>query len=343
MLWLIGGWYSRQDLFPEINLLTSVGLLLVGTLAGAWAAVKNYPHARVMILCFLPFVLWVVFLIVIRYDDEISMDAWQRQRVMMVTSIAHMFALWMLTFSKDARLQAAKVKLESEVASLHSEMSNQSLFLSLFTHEMNRPLRRLMALIRHNDDDPSSVLPLRSQLHAIGTEMNGVMETCLDRIRQASSQTLRRQRTDVRRLFESIINHYRQSSLQNLLTSELKDLPARFDCDPKLVAILLSNLLENAVRHAPEGSVIHVVATSIDPETIELRVADEGPGIPEDAQGSIFDRYVQLDPMTAQQQGGMGLGLFIVRRIAELHGGTVVCKSEVGVGTQFVVRLRGRN
>ena len=340
MLWLLVTRIVRSDLFPEINLLTGVGLLVAGTLAGIWAAYRNYPHARVMILCFLPFVLWIVFLILMRYSDAVGMDAWQRQRIMMITSIAHMFALWLLAFSKDARLQAAKRRLESEVTLLQNEMAQQSWFLSVLTHEMNRPIQRLVEIVRRSDNDTSPVATLRPTLHAIGTEMNGVMETCLDRIRQASSQTLQRQSTDVGRLAESIVNHFRQANPQRLITSEVQGLPAWFDCDSKLVAILLSNLLENAIRHSPEGGSIHIMGQRIDPATIELRVADEGPGIPDEARGRIFDRYVQLNPDATGAPTGMGLGLFIVRRIAELHGGDVSCISELGVGSQFVVRLK---
>lgn len=212
MLWLVFFWCFRRPLFPEVNLLTGVGLLLVGTLAGGWGAVKNYPHARVMILCFLPFVLWIVFLVMTRYSDDISIGAWERQRVMMVTSIAHMFALWLLTFSKDARLHAAKLKLEGELAFLQSEMSNQSLFLGLLTHEMSRPLSRLTTLVDKPDEAMSVRTSFRSCLHDIGTEMNEIMETCLDRMRQASSQTLNRKSTDIRLLVQSIVSHYRQAS-----------------------------------------------------------------------------------------------------------------------------------
>ena len=76
---------------------------------------------------------------------------------------------------------------------------------------------------------------------------------------------------------------------------------------------------------------------------IELRVTDEGPGIPEEARERIFDRYTQLSSTLMEDQGGMGLGLFIVRRIAELHGGSVVCESEPDIGSEFVVRLSARS
>lgn len=322
--------------FMEINLLTTVGLLLIATLVALWASWKNYPHARVMTLCFLPFILWVLFLTFIRYLDAVTVDIWVRQRVLMMTSIVHMFALWLLVFNKDARLREEKQALQNELSAAQNEMQNQSLFMSLLTHEMNRPLQRLLRLVRADIEDNVS---LRRQLHGLGLEMNGVLETCSDRIQQALSTVIHREPTDIRRLAESIIRHYQQRSPQHIFGADLDALPDSFDCDPKLIAILLSNLMENATRHAPIGSTIHVSGHSRGQHGVELRVEDEGPGIPQAALRTIFDRYVQLETPLAQEQKGMGLGLFIVRRIAELHGGSVVCASEPGVGTQFIVKL----
>lgn len=105
-----------------------------------------------------------------------------------------------------------------------------------------------------------------------------------------------------------------------------------------LAGILLSKLLEKAARHAPEGGVIWVTGRRTADDAVEIAIMDEGPGIPAAEQARIFERYTQGDAAATRKQG-MGLGLFIVRRIAEMHGGTAVCESEPGEGSTFRVTL----
>jgi signal transduction histidine kinase len=97
--------------------------------------------------------------------------------------------------------------------------------------------------------------------------------------------------------------------------------------------------VDNAIRHSPEGGAIWITGHALDSDAIELSVTDEGPGIPEAFQDRIFDRYYQLE-QGVTKKAGMGLGLFIVKRIAEMHGGEVMCESEPGEGATFRVTLR---
>jgi len=101
---------------------------------------------------------------------------------------------------------------------------------------------------------------------------------------------------------------------------------------------LALNLLENAVRHTPPGTHIHAT-TSADDEYATLVVEDDGPGIPDELRGTLFDRFVR-----GGRDGGRGsgLGLAIVRAVAESHEGTVTLERPVisdGTGTRFVIRI----
>jgi len=95
------------------------------------------------------------------------------------------------------------------------------------------------------------------------------------------------------------------------------------------------NLLENAVSHTPAGT--HVTALAgADGERAELRVQDDGPGVPPDIEGHIFDRFVRG---AGDGGGGTGLGLAIVQAVARAHGGSVALERPEGGGACFVVRL----
>ena len=100
----------------------------------------------------------------------------------------------------------------------------------------------------------------------------------------------------------------------------------------------VANLLENAVRLAPEGSRIRL-ATGGEGNQAWIAVADEGPGIAPEDQPHVFDRFWRADKGRSRADGGTGLGLAIVRQIAEGHGGQIRLRSKVGVGSSFVIWL----
>jgi two-component system, OmpR family, sensor kinase len=104
---------------------------------------------------------------------------------------------------------------------------------------------------------------------------------------------------------------------------------------------LVLNLIENSLRHTPDGTSVDVSMETTDSEVV-LRVADDGPGIPEDLRARIFDRFVRGagDTYGGARRGGSGLGLAIVKAVAESHEGTVELAAEGDrPGTSFVVRL----
>jgi two-component system, OmpR family, sensor kinase len=98
---------------------------------------------------------------------------------------------------------------------------------------------------------------------------------------------------------------------------------------------LALNLMENAIKHTPEGTRIHASVARRDGRVL-LRVEDDGPGIPPELQGKVFERFVRG---TGDRGGSFGLGLSIVRAVAESHGGEVTLRSSAGEGTAFEVAL----
>ncbi|TKK86433.1 DUF4173 domain-containing protein [Herbidospora galbida] len=107
--------------------------------------------------------------------------------------------------------------------------------------------------------------------------------------------------------------------------------------DPALLAQVLANLLDNAVRHSPPGGTVTLTSRASADGTLEIEVADEGPGIPPADRQRVFERFSRLDAGRAADAGGAGLGLAIAKEIAELHGGTVAVAD--GAGCHMVVTL----
>lgn len=108
--------------------------------------------------------------------------------------------------------------------------------------------------------------------------------------------------------------------------------------DKQKMILVLQNILENAVKYTPENGKIEVKVTNkID--NLEISVKDNGVGIPKKDQEKLFSKFFRATNAMRLQAEGSGLGLFIVKNIVEKHGGTIVCKSEEGRGTEFVFTL----
>ena len=115
------------------------------------------------------------------------------------------------------------------------------------------------------------------------------------------------------------------------------DLPAlMIESDPDMTKQVWLNLIDNAVKYSEAGSTIHITGELI-ASSICVRIRDEGIGIPADKQAHIFERFYQCDE--SHQEKGHGLGLSIVKRILELLGGQIDCRSQLGKGTEMVVAL----
>ncbi|WP_445613459.1 sensor histidine kinase [Geobacillus sp. YF-1] len=108
--------------------------------------------------------------------------------------------------------------------------------------------------------------------------------------------------------------------------------------DPDKLTQLLYILLDNAIKYTPEGGEV-TLSIRTEPKQFILSVKDTGIGIPPEDIGRIFDRFYRVDKARSRQQGGHGLGLSIAKWIVDTHGGTIHVDSQLGQGTEFIVRL----
>ena len=112
--------------------------------------------------------------------------------------------------------------------------------------------------------------------------------------------------------------------------------------DRQKVKQIVLNLLSNALKFTPAGSVTMTASYDGRLRQVAIAVKDTGVGIPEDDQVKVFEDFRQLDSSPARGYGGTGLGLSICRRLSQMLGGTIELQSEVGKGSIFTLRLPGR-
>jgi CheY-like chemotaxis protein len=128
-------------------------------------------------------------------------------------------------------------------------------------------------------------------------------------------------------------------SRAHVLTLSLPQRPLCLDADPARLAQVFANLLSNAAKYTPPGGSLWLTAEPIEGE-VTIRVRDNGVGIPRDLLPHVFDLFVQADVSLERARGGLGVGLTIVRRLVEMHGGRVDAHSAgAGQGSEFIVHL----
>ncbi len=146
--------------------------------------------------------------------------------------------------------------------------------------------------------------------------------------------------TDINQMLSALSKSYSKqaasSGLQFTFDGEA-DLPL-VNVDSAEIERAVSYLLDNALSYTPAGGNIHL-STLSSGDVIQIQVRDNGPGIPKDAQASIYDFFYRADPARSTESGGIGMGLSLVKMVAEAHGGSIEVTSEVGAGSTFTLTL----
>jgi signal transduction histidine kinase len=221
----------------------------------------------------------------------------------------------------------------------------QKNFLDAVTHELHTPLASLRLYVDtlrgHRLDEAK-----RAEFLGIMAEDLERLQRTIDQILSAANTESRRshrQRVDLAHLLEECAAETRER--HDLSPDELVlEIPrgARVRGDAEQLRVAFRNLLENAVRYAGERVRVDVRVRALTPRRLEIEVADQGVGIPEHAQTTIFGRFQRLSHGAVRSTRGLGLGLFIVRNVVRAHRGSVRAESEgEGKGSRFLVVLPG--
>ncbi len=169
--------------------------------------------------------------------------------------------------------------------------------------------------------------------------LSAILDRFLRQDRLTTLERIERMPVDLHALISRAVAEVQRQSEDHLLSFQSPTGSLWITGDPDLLRVLLLNLLENAARYSPDGGAIQVWASAGDGQ-VTIEVSDEGVGIPAEARERIFERYYRTSQV--KEAIGAGLGLYIVRSIARLHGGEVTCDSTLGEGSTFRVRLPGK-
>lgn len=218
-------------------------------------------------------------------------------------------------------------------------------FLATLAHELRNPLAPISnaaRILQLSDSQDEYVRTASDMMERQVGQMVRLVDDLLDvsRISRGTIQ-LRLGHIEV----SSIVQHVVEAAADAceakklVLTVTLSPTPLYVDADPTRLAQIVGNLLNNAVKFSNEGGAIWL-STSSEADEVLIRLRDNGIGIAEAQLSRIFDMFGQVDTSLERPQSGLGIGLTLVRRLVEMHGGTInVASAGLGTGSDFVVRL----
>ncbi len=218
-------------------------------------------------------------------------------------------------------------------------------FLAMLAHELRNPLapiRNAAQLLNVHSAGKPEIEWARAVIERQTKHLAGLVDGLLDVSRMVSGQiALQKKPVDLAEVVHDAVETSRPliRLRKHHLTVQLPEQSVLLEADPTRLSQVISNLLNNAAKYTEEGGQIRLDA-AVDNGVVTLRVRDTGLGIDPELLPHIFDLFTQAERTPDRSEGGLGIGLTLVKRLVELHGGTVEALSEgLGSGAEFIARL----
>lgn len=216
-------------------------------------------------------------------------------------------------------------------------------FLGNVSHELKTPVGGIALLaeaVLDAADDPVAVRRFATRMGIEATRLTQLVKEVVDLSRlQAAEVLIDPELVDIEAVVDEALDNVR-------VAASAKDIALADKCgedlyvlgDRGLLVTAVRNLVGNAISYSPDGTKVGVGARLVG-DQIEITVTDQGPGIPQEEQGRIFERFYRIDEARSRATGGTGLGLSIVKHVCANHGGDVTVWSDEGQGSTFTIRL----
>jgi two-component system cell cycle sensor histidine kinase PleC len=244
---------------------------------------------------------------------------------------------------EETRDEALKKRFEAEAAN-----ASKTAFLANMSHELRTPLNAILGfseIIAQECFGPVGSERYRDyagDIHASGAHLLSLINDLLDVAKiEAGRMDLAAKVLDAARTFDVALKLVGSKAREKNQALEIVVEPGAPPLygDERAIKQILINLVSNAVKFTPLGGRIEVVGGRASNGDFQITVRDNGPGIPRDKLDNVFQPFNQVDNRFDRQAGGTGLGLALVRGLAQLHGGRAWMESEYGRGCSVFVTL----
>ncbi len=277
--------------------------------------------------------------------DLLKSDSDTNQRIEWQNEAGHTFAPRMSDICDDEGERTGRVLVLRDITHYKNLRQNQSEFVSTVSHDLRSPLTYMHGY--------ATMMPMVGPLtekqksfadKIVGgiAQMTDLVDKILDagRLDPEGNYELNREACDVAKVVSDIVgNHMQPAEKKNLSLNAQVDpgLPI-LNLDDVMLRRALNNLVDNAIKYTPENGAV-TVSAAIQDNSLLLKVKDTGLGISEENQKHLFERFRRVRRREHQSVKGSGLGLFIVKSVAQRHGGDAWVESAEGQGSAFNIRI----
>ena len=312
---------------------------------------KPSPIRLVLVLLLAIFIVEFGIMAFLLGQSHTTLTEWVVAAIDSIVLAALLFpVLFFLVFRPLARqvkeLEQAEKELERTQAILQDALRAKSEFMNNVTHELRTPLNSVIGFAELLQDEvPGQLNPKQAQfaadILASGQRLLRLVDGILEMSRlDMTGAALAREPVEIGAALQECLVAQRKAgeAARVGIALEVAADVGHVELDPKALRRMVDALLDNAIKFNREGGAVAVSARR-DDGWLKIVVADTGIGIAREDLAKLFKPLVQLDPGLARARGGVGLGLALARRLAELHGGTIEVESEAGKGSRFTLRL----
>ena len=293
----------------------------------------------------------------VTYTDDSPFIIPEEQNLL--DGITHSLGLWFERQQAEDDLIKERNSLARRVDERTADLSRTNMelaravrakdeFLANMSHELRTPLNAILGLSESLQEQYRGPINERQRdmighIETSGRHLLTLINDILDLSKvEAGRMEMRREVVAISEICEASMLFVKEQALkkQLKLAFRLDDQMARVEVDPKRLKQILVNLLTNAVKFTEPGGRVSLDVTVDDEEgVVRFIVQDSGIGIALEGLAQLFQPFVQLDSRLNRQHEGTGLGLALVRRLTELHGGSVTVESELGKGSRFTISV----
>jgi PAS domain S-box-containing protein len=219
-------------------------------------------------------------------------------------------------------------------------------FIATLSHELRNPLAPLLnslQLLRLTGVEDPTVTRVQEMMERQVHHLMRLVDDLLEMARiSRGTLNLRRERVELASVVRNAVETCQPliQAADHRLALALPPEPIWLEGDAVRLAQILANLLNNAAKYTPDGGCIWLSALRVDEREVAISVRDDGAGIPPEQLPRMFEMFSRGERPGARGQGGLGIGLALARRLAEMHGGTLIGRSEgLGRGAEFILRV----
>ena len=247
-------------------------------------------------------------------------------------------------YRQRRQIEIQRDELETAAQALRRADRHKDSFLAVLAHELRNPVAALSGGLHllSKDVSPERSKDIRARMDRMLTHLSHLVDDLLDVSRVSQGKiVLKKERIELSEILQSAIEasqHYIDAGGHRFIV-EIPNEAIWLEADHTRLAQVVANLLNNAAKYTPAGGTISLTASGRN-DLAEIQISDTGVGIPPEMQSQIFEIFAQVEDHLTKAQGGLGIGLALVKQLVALHGGAINVESPgQDMGSTFSVRI----